>query len=296
MTDHHGLDLLPLHQDAALLDALASRSVSPAVAADPVIALLAAFAEQVDDGLDQLAPLGTAGHTVVPQPDGPLGEVLLLPRVAPSAPASRRTARAALAMAVAVAALSVSGAAAAMTGDPLAPYKRVMDVVSGHPRTTSPAAGEAGRHPVGGRLTARPGEAQPGTSRRPETAPRDGSTTDADPRTRGKGSGRGQTAAPGQQRRPAAQPGAGTAGAASAPGATNRGNAKGTSKSTTKGTSKSTTNSTKKATSKGTKSKTHRRPAALPRPVSTQQGTGSANGSGDGSGDKATASGTAARQ
>ncbi|MGZ4592524.1 MAG: hypothetical protein ACXV3C_01560 [Actinomycetes bacterium] len=294
MTDHDGLDLLPLHRDAALLDALASRSLSAAVAADPVIALLAAFAEQVDDGLDQLAPLGTAGPIVVPQPDGPLGEVLLLPRVAQSAPASRRTARAALAMAVAVAALSVSGAAAAMTGDPLAPYKRVVDVVSGHPRTTSPAAGEAGRHPGGGRVTARPEQTQPVTSHRPETDPRDGSATGADPQTRGKGSGRGRTAAPGQQRRPAAQPGAGTARATSAPTATRRGNANGTSKSTTKGTTKRTA----KGASKGTKSKTHRRPASVPRPASTQQGNGSRSGtgSGDGSGDKATASGTAARQ
>lgn len=115
------LDLAAVQRDDDLLALLAERGEVDT--SDPVARLLASLAEDVDDGLAELLiatdPLTTAGatwvsHDVLPELEsGP-------------APRARRTAAGAAALAVALAAtLSVSGVAAAVTGDPLAPYKAV---------------------------------------------------------------------------------------------------------------------------------------------------------------------------
>jgi hypothetical protein len=114
-----GLDLAAVARDAELMDRLAVRA--PLTVDDDVARLLASLAAEVDDGLDGfLAEL----------------EAPLLEQDKPTADfgtRSRRRAHGLRATTVAIvvgATLSVSGVAAAVTGDPLAPYKGIVRAVT----------------------------------------------------------------------------------------------------------------------------------------------------------------------
>ena len=131
------LDLLAVRRDAALLDALARRARPTGIETeldaemDPVVGLLAALAAEVDEGLLDVAGPETA--PLIPEQGGRHarpGTVSPLPLAPPQA-GRRHVARAVAAMVVTAAVLSISGVAAAVTGDPLTPYKRVIDVVRG---------------------------------------------------------------------------------------------------------------------------------------------------------------------
>ncbi len=100
-------DAVAVQQDAASVHALATRAFGEVDMNDPAVALLAAWVAQIDDGVDEVAQF------VMPQ-NGSSGPS----PVAISAPRGRR---AALIAGSAAFALVVSGgAAAAVTGDPLA--------------------------------------------------------------------------------------------------------------------------------------------------------------------------------
>jgi len=121
-------DLVAVQRDAALLDALAERAwVADAhTEHDPVAGLLAALAVDVDEGLSDAAR--PAAIPAQRHRENRRATVLTLPVALP--PAGRRHAvRAAAALIVTAALLSVSGVAAAVSGDPLTPYERVVDVV-----------------------------------------------------------------------------------------------------------------------------------------------------------------------
>jgi len=130
------LDLMAVQRDAALLDALSERARPNGLdhGADPVVRLLAALVDDVDEGL----LVNVAGRQVVPPripeqsqrrpADG--ASVRTLPVLAPVG--GRHVVRAVAALVITAAVLSVSGVAAAVTGDPLRPYKVVFDVVRGH--------------------------------------------------------------------------------------------------------------------------------------------------------------------
>jgi hypothetical protein len=126
------LDLVALQRDAVLLDALAQRARTDD--ADPIAGLLGALAADVDDGLLAVAgPEAAPIRPLIPEQGGQHrrpGTVHTLPLAAPST-GRRHFARAMAAVVVTAAVLSVSGVAAAVTGDPLTPYKRVIDVVRG---------------------------------------------------------------------------------------------------------------------------------------------------------------------
>jgi hypothetical protein len=122
-----GVDLAEVARDAELLDQLATRAVTPD--GDAVSAMLAAFAAEVDDGLvallddvepaDRRPAAGPADRALVPVPD-----VLAEPR-------RGHGLRATTIAVVLGATLSVSGVAAAVTGDPLSPYKGIVTAVHG---------------------------------------------------------------------------------------------------------------------------------------------------------------------
>ena len=119
------LDLVAVARDDAMLDLLAAR-VRPA-GDDPLAGLLAAFAAEVDEGLDVF---------LVPEPAAPTGLRAVpdaaVATVVPGRAARRGLGRRAGTVAVVVAAtLSVSGVAAAVTGDPLAAYKGVASAFHG---------------------------------------------------------------------------------------------------------------------------------------------------------------------
>jgi hypothetical protein len=128
-------DLVAVQRDAALLDALARRSWSECDlpgAVDPLAGLLAALGADVDEGLLEVArpevePLGG----LIPQQGGHRARPGTISSLPMPPPGRRHVARAVAAMVVTAAVLSVSGVAAAVTGDPLTPYKRVIDVVRG---------------------------------------------------------------------------------------------------------------------------------------------------------------------
>lgn len=101
--DELAVDVLAVRADDELLDRIASRD--PREPRDPAIRLLAALAAEVDDGLVQRLA------TAVTEPRG--------------AVRGRRTAHGAALALVLGATLSVGGVAAAVTGDPLAPYRAV---------------------------------------------------------------------------------------------------------------------------------------------------------------------------
>jgi hypothetical protein len=125
------LDLVAVQRDAALLDALSQRQRPDAMDTyqdDPVVGLLAALVADVDDGLPaaDVAPFIPEQSRRQPRPTA------ILTLAAPIVPLGRRhAARAIAALAVAAAVLSVGGVAAAVSGDPLTPYKSVINVVRG---------------------------------------------------------------------------------------------------------------------------------------------------------------------
>jgi hypothetical protein len=117
-----GVNLVEVARDAELLDQLAARAV--VLDGDAVSAMLASFAAEVDEGLavllEEVEPTGRAADRgLVAVPD-----VL----------AGRRRGHGLRATTIAVvlgATLSVSGVAAAVTGDPLSPYKGIVSAVHG---------------------------------------------------------------------------------------------------------------------------------------------------------------------
>jgi hypothetical protein len=127
-------DLVAVQRDAILLDALADRAwLDGAVdELDPVAGLLAALAADVDEGL--LAGSVVAAPAAIPPQRRHADReatVLALPGRTTRPLPRRNAARAVAALVVTAALLSVSGVAAAVSGDPLTPYKRVIDVVRG---------------------------------------------------------------------------------------------------------------------------------------------------------------------
>lgn len=128
--DAAGRELLAVRRDAALIDALARRDPVMLDHQERVLCLLAGFVAGLDDGLDAVAareqvPDGLASHDER--------------RTTPRAGGRRGTARTAVGVTVVAVALSVGGVAAAVTGDPLTPYRRVLDILSGpHPHEPSP--------------------------------------------------------------------------------------------------------------------------------------------------------------
>jgi hypothetical protein len=133
------LDLVAVQRDAALLDALSQRQRLDDIHAnhggDPVVGLLAALVADVDDGL----PAVDASPYVPEQSRRQPRRAAALTLAAPVVPlVRRRAARAIAALAVATAVLSVGGVAAAVSGDPLTPYKSVINVVrDGYHNVTS---------------------------------------------------------------------------------------------------------------------------------------------------------------
>ncbi len=117
-----GVNLVEVARDAELLDRLADRVAI--VDDDAVSAMLASFAAEVDEGLaallEDIEPTGRAadrGLVAVPDVLG-----------------GRRRGHGLRATTVAVvlgATLSISGVAAAVTGDPLSPYKGIVSAVTG---------------------------------------------------------------------------------------------------------------------------------------------------------------------
>jgi hypothetical protein len=122
-SDGGGLDLLAINRDADLLDLLARRA--PVPAGDPVLAMLAALAADVDEGLDDL---------LVATEDDPLSRAASAATVVPGRPAVRRGhgLRLTTVAIVVGATLSIGGVAAAVTGDPLAPVKGIVTAMGGN--------------------------------------------------------------------------------------------------------------------------------------------------------------------
>jgi hypothetical protein len=117
-----GVDLVEVARDAELLDQLAAR-VS-ILEDDAVSAMLASFAAEVDDGLAALLD-------DVESTDGPADRALVAVPDVPAGPRRGHGLRATTIAVVLGATLSVSGVAAAVTGDPLSPYKGIVSAVQG---------------------------------------------------------------------------------------------------------------------------------------------------------------------
>ncbi len=125
------VDLVEVARDAELLDQLAARDAI--LDDDAVSAMLAAFAAEVDEGLaallDDMEPAdGREDRGLVAVP-----AVLAEPR-------RGHGLRATTIAVVLGATLSVSGVAAAVTGDPLSPYKGIVSAVKGGDDLPSHAA------------------------------------------------------------------------------------------------------------------------------------------------------------
>jgi hypothetical protein len=133
-SDGGGLDLLAINRDADLLDRLARRA--PVPAGDPVLALLAALAADVDDGLDEL---------LVADEDDPLVAAASVATVVPESRGPRRGLglRATTVAIVAGVTLSIGGVAAAVTGDPLAPVKGIVTAMGGQGAEQHPGKARA---------------------------------------------------------------------------------------------------------------------------------------------------------
>jgi hypothetical protein len=122
-----GVDLVEVARDAELLDQLAARAA--VLDDDSISAMLSAFAAEVDDGLvallDEVEPADRrpaarpADRALVAVPD------------VHAEPRRGHGLRAATIAVVLGATLSVSGVAAAVTGDPLSPYKGIVSAVNG---------------------------------------------------------------------------------------------------------------------------------------------------------------------
>jgi hypothetical protein len=118
-----GVDLVEVARDADLLDQLAGRDAI--LDDDAVSAMLAAFAAEVDDGLAALL------DDVEPADWRPVDRALVAVPDALAGPRRGRGLRATTIAVVLGATLSVSGVAAAVTGDPLSPYKGIVSAVQG---------------------------------------------------------------------------------------------------------------------------------------------------------------------
>jgi hypothetical protein len=139
-------DLLLVRQDALLVDAVALRADLSTFAGDPLAALLAALAADVDaDG----PPLPRA----VPTPAAPRRRLVL---------AGGQTRRGTVVALTAAALLATSsGVAAAVTGDPLAVIRQAARAVTGS--VAEPEAGDAG--PTSSTGPGAPADRAPGTDR-----------------------------------------------------------------------------------------------------------------------------------
>jgi hypothetical protein len=133
-------DSLALARDELLLDALSLRREPQGASDEEEIGrLLAAFAAEIDEGIDEVIAAGLSADVLDGAARGtdetaePDSNVVRLP-------VGRRGMVRGLAAGLVVAGVvSVSGVAAAVTGDPFAPYKRVIAAVSGHGGNASPA-------------------------------------------------------------------------------------------------------------------------------------------------------------
>jgi hypothetical protein len=138
------LDFAEVARDNDLLNLLAARA--EVTAGDEVTAMLASLAAEIDQGLELLLREQHAGSR-------PAGEPAARTLVAVPSP-RRRTGFGLRASTVAVvlgATLSVSGVAAAVTGDPFAPYKGIVSAVAGDNGASPQAAREAAlRHRLAG--------------------------------------------------------------------------------------------------------------------------------------------------
>ena len=133
------LDLAEIAADAELLDLLAARAET--TSDDPVARMLAAFAAEVDDGLDALLESDSTStrQRQCRRPTPVAVPAQRTPVAVPARPCSphrpcvpgRRGMRATTVALVVAGTLSVSGVAAAVTGDPFAPYRSLVAVVTG---------------------------------------------------------------------------------------------------------------------------------------------------------------------
>lgn len=119
--DRSEVDLAAVAHDAELLDRLAVRTTVPH--GDAVAALLAAFAAEVDEGLDAVLSPDAADPRVASLVDA---ATVAAP---PAEPTRRHGLRTTTVAIVLGATLSVGGVAAAVTGDPLAPVKGLATAV-----------------------------------------------------------------------------------------------------------------------------------------------------------------------
>ncbi len=129
-----GVDLAEVARDAELLDQLAARTAVPDD--DAVCAMLSAFAAEVDDGL--VALLDEGGEPARPAARPADRALVSVPDVL-AEPRRGHGMRAVTIAVVLGATLSVSGVAAAVTGDPLSPYKGIVTAVQGGNHDELPA-------------------------------------------------------------------------------------------------------------------------------------------------------------
>jgi hypothetical protein len=174
---HDNLDLMAVRRDAALLDALSQRVRldGPEYDADLVVGLLAALVDDVDDGLRLDVADRPAAPTFIPeQSRRRAADAATVPARPVIAPVGRRHAvRAVAAMVVAAVVLSLSGVAAAVSGDPLKPYKDVINVVRGGYHDVMPHRSLVPPQPIAVVPNAKVRAAKParaGLARRPMTA------------------------------------------------------------------------------------------------------------------------------
>lgn len=118
-------DFLAVQEDALLVDIVATREDLSAFADDHIAQLLGAYAADVDEGLELLA---NAELPEAPRPLTPRNHAASSPR---------RSARFLVAATTAVVLVGTSGVAAAVTGDPLSPFRSVVKVVTGGGQTPS---------------------------------------------------------------------------------------------------------------------------------------------------------------
>jgi hypothetical protein len=125
-------DTLALARDELLLDALSLRREPQGDGAEEEIGrLLAAFAAEIDEGIDEVIAAGMSADVLDGAARG-ADETAELDSNVVRLPVSRRGLVRGLAAGLVVAGVvSVSGVAAAVTGDPFAPYERVIAAVSG---------------------------------------------------------------------------------------------------------------------------------------------------------------------
>jgi hypothetical protein len=124
-------DFLAVQEDALLVDFVAAREDLSAFADDHVAQLLGAYAADVDEGLELLAnaELPEAAASLTP---------------ARSGFSPRRSTRFLVAATTAVVLVGTSGVAAAVTGDPLSPFRSVVKVVTGGGHTPAADPGREG--------------------------------------------------------------------------------------------------------------------------------------------------------